>query len=265
MGIKFRCQSCDKKLHVKAFLAGKRGVCPYCGAKVRIPKESQEGQTSRPTSRQPADSAAKPPQQKSAPAATAKEAGRSSKDSAPTPATAAAPHAAGNPIAEAPDAVWYVRPPSGGQYGPADGAIMQRWLDEGRVGADSLVWREGWPDWKIATDVFASLRQPTAEGDGASSHGAAKQPVADPFSVVDKRSTAHRTLVRSSHRRRGPQCRHPDFFDRRLYRPAHRSLFRAPQLVHHLAGTATSPFCHRPRARSSRWTLGQSLPRQASA
>ena len=62
-----------------------------------------------------------------------------------------------DPIAEAPDAVWYVRPPTGGQFGPADGTIMRRWLDEGRVSADALVWREGWPDWKSAGPVFPSL------------------------------------------------------------------------------------------------------------
>ena len=41
MGIKFRCRECDKKLHVKTFLAGKRGVCPRCGAKIRIPRVGQ--------------------------------------------------------------------------------------------------------------------------------------------------------------------------------------------------------------------------------
>jgi hypothetical protein len=36
MGIRFRCPS-GHKLHVKAFLAGKRGVCPHCGARFVIP------------------------------------------------------------------------------------------------------------------------------------------------------------------------------------------------------------------------------------
>ena len=36
MGIRFTCPS-GHKLHVKAFLAGKRGVCPHCGAKFVIP------------------------------------------------------------------------------------------------------------------------------------------------------------------------------------------------------------------------------------
>jgi len=43
MGIRFTCPS-GHKLHVKTFLAGKRGVCPHCGAKFVIPtpEESQQ-------------------------------------------------------------------------------------------------------------------------------------------------------------------------------------------------------------------------------
>ena len=36
MGIRFSCQN-GHKLHVKNFLAGKRGVCPECGVTVDIP------------------------------------------------------------------------------------------------------------------------------------------------------------------------------------------------------------------------------------
>jgi hypothetical protein len=35
---------------------------------------------------------------------------------------------------------------------------MRRWLDEGRVSGDSLVWREGWDDWKMGDTVFPSLQ-----------------------------------------------------------------------------------------------------------
>ena len=34
---------------------------------------------------------------------------------------------------------------------------MRRWLTEGRVSSDSMVWREGWADWKLAGPVFPSL------------------------------------------------------------------------------------------------------------
>jgi hypothetical protein len=63
-----------------------------------------------------------------------------------------------DPIAEAPEMIWYVRPPSGGQFGPAPGDVMRSWLAEGRVSADSLVWREGWRDWLEAGEVFPQLR-----------------------------------------------------------------------------------------------------------
>lgn len=62
-----------------------------------------------------------------------------------------------DPLAEAPDAVWYVRPGSGGQYGPAAPSVMRSWIHEGRIAADSLVWREGWQDWREAGKTFPQL------------------------------------------------------------------------------------------------------------
>jgi hypothetical protein len=78
----------------------------------------------------------------------------------PAQSALAAPSASepADPIAEAPDMIWYVRPPSGGQFGPATGELMRAWLGEGRVSADSLVWREGWRDWQEAGNVFPKLR-----------------------------------------------------------------------------------------------------------
>jgi hypothetical protein len=75
------------------------------------------------------------------------------------PAAPAAPSAASapDPIAEAPAAIWYVRPASGGQFGPAVGDVMRQWLTQRRVGADSMLWREGWTDWKKAAAVFPAL------------------------------------------------------------------------------------------------------------
>jgi hypothetical protein len=43
MGIRFTCPS-GHKLHVKTFLAGKRGVCPQCGAKILIPPAEEPQQ-----------------------------------------------------------------------------------------------------------------------------------------------------------------------------------------------------------------------------
>jgi hypothetical protein len=39
---------------------------------------------------------------------------------------------------------------------------MRQWLEEGRVTADALVWREGWSEWRSADGPFPFLR-----GDGS--------------------------------------------------------------------------------------------------
>lgn len=209
MGIRFYCPTCGNKLNVKAFLAGKRGVCPQCGAGLDIPLESQIGQNaekkaSKPPGREKADSAV-PDESMTVPVvppssadstpdglpatvpassepvmATAVSSSAAQADSPPTepmavptgpaaeaqPATPVRPAtrvatpvtpAPVDPIEESPDSSWYVRPPSGGQYGPARGDIMRKWMSEGRVSSDSLVWRDGWEDWRTACEVFPSL------------------------------------------------------------------------------------------------------------
>lgn len=72
------------------------------------------------------------------------------------PQTYAAP-APLDPLTEAPQATWYVRPPSGGQFGPAKSDLLRRWIGEGRVSADSLVWREDWPDWRTAGGLLPGV------------------------------------------------------------------------------------------------------------
>jgi len=185
MGIKFLCDSCGKKLNVKAFLAGKRGICPHCGSKIHIPANAGDGQpgdsmvaagggtaaTAAPAVA--ADPSAAPVGGPAAVTTTPRAVPTGPAPSAAMahPATPAAAHAvaaapatavapggiASDPIAEAPHAVWYVRPASGNQFGPAAGDIMRRWIAEGRVAGDSLVWREGWADWKSASTIFPDL------------------------------------------------------------------------------------------------------------
>jgi hypothetical protein len=38
---------------------------------------------------------------------------------------------------------------------------MRAWLKEGRIGPDSLVWREGWRDWKEASATFPQFSTDT--------------------------------------------------------------------------------------------------------
>ncbi|MBC8354765.1 MAG: DUF4339 domain-containing protein [Planctomycetes bacterium] len=154
MGIRFYCPDCGRRLNIKAFLAGKRGICPHCDSRVLIPMESQlpsDAPKHRPTSVQ---AAATPVTAGATAPANAPSADPVIQQPSPEPISGENPS---DPIGESPDSVWYVRPSAGGQYGPARGDVMRRWLTEGRVTADSMVWREGWEDWKLAAPVFPSL------------------------------------------------------------------------------------------------------------
>lgn len=186
MGIKFLCPN-GHKMNVKAFLAGKRGKCPKCGASVRIPQETPASDSGEDLLGDPAEPASAPSPEIAvsvAPstAATAYAAptvrpilpvGAPAIPTVPTmapgyqpagPAVMRGPQPVStplpmgaDPISQAPNSIWYVRPPSGGQYGPARGDIMRKWVSEGRVSGDSLVWREGFPEWKSAGQLFPSL------------------------------------------------------------------------------------------------------------
>jgi len=155
MGIRFYCPN-GHKLNVKEFQAGRRGICPYCGAKIQIPtKSTRPGSKHTKAEKEAAirtenamPAAAPPP----VPARQAEPPAPTSPPEIPeTPAVA-------DPLDEAGDVVWYVRPAGGGQFGPATSDIMRNWIGEGRVSSDSLVWREGWRDWRGASDVFPTLR-----------------------------------------------------------------------------------------------------------
>jgi hypothetical protein len=240
MGIRFYCPN-GHKLNVKEFQAGRRGICPFCGARTHIPthstrpsSKSRKGQAAGQAVTQVVDRAddedaeasdsspdilpGEPPDLPGDPgyplAGGGKMPGPSTAPGNPTAGPVAAPPAGGarstgfvrnpdetppkggttnssapataltpapalvaradvaapplsaqgapkeppDPIAEAPEMIWYIRPPSGGQFGPAPGELMRTWLSEGRVSADSLVWREGWRDWLEAGTVFPKLR-----------------------------------------------------------------------------------------------------------
>ncbi|MEO8499163.1 MAG: DUF4339 domain-containing protein [Planctomycetota bacterium] len=155
MGIRFYCPDCGRRLNIKVFLAGKRGICPHCDSRVVIPLESQlpaDAPKIRPTS---AVATSFPATAGTTTTARTQSVAPVIPRTASLPTTAATTPA--DPIAESPDSVWYVRPTGGGQYGPARGDVMRRWLTEGRVSADSMVWREGWADWKLAGPLFPSL------------------------------------------------------------------------------------------------------------
>ena len=47
-----------------------------------------------------------------------------------------------------------VRLPDGKEYGPADLEALRAWKEEGRIGPDTLVWREGATDWRPLSQVM---------------------------------------------------------------------------------------------------------------
>jgi hypothetical protein len=143
MGIRFHCPK-GHKLNVKDFQAGRKAICPFCGEKTRVPRKS-----TRPSSKRQGEAEGE------ALAAEASELDAEAAAPKPfPPALGTSPASLTDPLAAGGDTVWYVRPVSGGQFGPATPDIMRSWLAEGRVGADSLVWREGWRDWQTAANVF---------------------------------------------------------------------------------------------------------------
>ncbi len=161
MGIKFNCPDCNEALNIKAKLAGRRGFCPKCRAKIQIPGTPEPAvvenvqiaeDSPAPDVFEPSTASMSNPIGNS-PAVPAAEPVAAIPVASELPPVAAAP-VSQDPFDEAPNAVWYIRPPGGGQFGPASTELMKQWFAEGRVGANSLVWRDGWADWLVASHVF---------------------------------------------------------------------------------------------------------------
>lgn len=147
MGVRFECPN-GHKLNVKAFLAGKRGICPHCDAKFIIPLTSGGQATAVESEPEPIAEASAPPA-----------------ESAPVAASPAVPNAppVKTETTPSPD-VWYVRPAKGDeQFGPASTEAVRLWIAEGRVAPDSWVWKTGWTEWKFGSEAFAELQPQTTD------------------------------------------------------------------------------------------------------
>ncbi len=166
MGIRFACHVCDKKLNIKAELAGKRGVCPACSSRFRIPLS--DATKSLPVDVKPgfhnkyeAHSEEHPSEDHLIDAPhEAQHPDNQYADNQPYSSANSAVGTSANSSETTVfngDSTWYVRPPSGGQYGPASEEVFRQWIEEGRVAATALVWRDGWSDWKEAIEVLPGL------------------------------------------------------------------------------------------------------------
>ena len=172
MGIRFACHVCQRRLNIKRELAGRRGICPVCAARIRIPLDDCETSTPAdersPAAESPASRVGSsgdplgdhPAEMRSDDLPPATDHVSPTVDSAPavSPRPADPPSQADREaldvLTEQPEATWYVRPPSGGQYGPATTELLRQWISEGRVAATALLWREGWPQWRDASEAL---------------------------------------------------------------------------------------------------------------
>lgn len=161
MGIVAFCPT-GHRVKVKDHLAGKKGICPQCGATFRIPSttpaaaDRAAGASGLPqatvVSLDPAVAASLPPvialaESPPAMAASASEHGFPlGADVAPAPPP--------RPITEAPGASWCWAVPGGQPSPQLSGEGMLAWLESGAVTGGELVWRSDWAGWVSIREVF---------------------------------------------------------------------------------------------------------------
>lgn len=177
MGIVSFCPQ-GHRVKVKDHLAGKKGVCPTCGARFRIPLASVT-----PPAATVAAAALPEATIVSLDATIAARLPRVLLLNRPTEPVHHEPaagvhHALVEPveeevdlvveeahrhpaIAERPDLAWCIAVPGGTASEPMQADALQAWLDSGLPTGDELVWRADWPDWRPISGVFPeSLRSP---------------------------------------------------------------------------------------------------------
>lgn len=184
MGIVCQCPN-GHRVKVKDHQAGKRGLCPTCGAKFSIPAvagvevdgshqpEVMPDLSQLPLARfvplEPSVVATLPRAMpfgaaRAAAAAAAAAAHESLEPYAETMPLGADPLAAGptdaapsplHPaIADRPDLSWRIAYPGGEPSEPVDAVTMQDWLAGGQAEGTELVWRADWAEWLPVRGVF---------------------------------------------------------------------------------------------------------------
>ncbi len=187
MGIRFCCHHCNHALHVKDFQAGKRGRCPACQGPFRIPLRDADVSLAIGETATDELGDAKPQfglltatrkRRSSSHGSVNSDAGTGTRiasdehahdDRNPLYPPGIAPrdlriHTMPEVFAKVLDARWYVRPPSGGQYGPAPSRLLMDWIGERRVTADSLLWCDGMAQWQLAGSLVPELFEESPSG-----------------------------------------------------------------------------------------------------
>ena len=178
MGIVCHCPN-GHRVKVKDTLAGKRGLCPQCGATFSIPAVGTElAAADQPSAEPPLPMARFVPLEPSmvatlprampfgtaaATAAAAAAMGPEISAAAPEPFEAdafvpspvdAAPPPFHPAIADRPDLTWRIAYPGGEASEPVDAVTMQEWIAGGQAEGSELVWRADWAEWLPVRGVF---------------------------------------------------------------------------------------------------------------
>ncbi|MBR2004329.1 MAG: DUF4339 domain-containing protein [Thermoguttaceae bacterium] len=209
MGIRFYCPN-GHKLNVKSELAGKIGICPKCQARMTIPTASVRSSSHQSEEKSDASEAANVRENEGEKGSDARLNVQNRTDAASLTSGVAplnqfldkgdrAEAALGDVLRRAVDGsapggrdgerlddaneplrdprlVWYVRSRDNQQYGPATGDVMAAWINERRIGPQTLVWREDWPAWQEAGRVFPELGRVFAGGVASASGGVENAP-----------------------------------------------------------------------------------------
>lgn len=149
MGIEAFCPN-GHRVKVKNELAGRKGICPQCQSRFRIPRADGLPAGGRPRSPEAARVVSLDPAVvASLPRAFAVEAAATPHAEPPVP-----PRALHAVLAEQPAATWSIAVPGGEASPPMSAEAMQSVLDAGGLTGAELVWREGWADWVSIGRVF---------------------------------------------------------------------------------------------------------------
>jgi hypothetical protein len=174
MGIRFACHHCGHPLNIKQELAGRVGRCPDCEQRFRIPLE--DAPQSLPISATAGEGTSD---------SVTDLAWRGDTREPVTPEAVPAKGSATTLAAALTNATqWYVRPPAGGQYGPADDELIKNWIAEYRITPSTLVWRDGWPQWKNASEVFPELTDAAARSRPPTSNAVSGKASLDELAVA---------------------------------------------------------------------------------
>jgi hypothetical protein len=185
MGIVAFCPR-GHRVKVKDELGGRKGICPECQVRFRIPPAGTELPVARVVSLDPVMAERLPRAEvlgsddllQAAGGSVQRDDGREAPESDgvgvdalppdafepldfepldrdPAEGGASARPAALHPaIAERPELAWCVAVPGGEPSPPYDGPALQRWLDAGSATGEEVVWRADWPQWVPIRTVF---------------------------------------------------------------------------------------------------------------